>query len=97
VNILATGPDRIQERLEDAATILLRLEPAKDLDDLPGERRRLIGILDDLMFDQARTPGEGRIHATLARTDDLDACRIATRIYELHCALGRAYWGQHDA
>jgi hypothetical protein len=84
---LATGADRVQERLSHAAAdVLIRLRP----DDFPeGElRRKFIGIWDDLTFDQP-TANEGNIAATLNRTDDEDARAIARRILSLYSAISR--------
>jgi hypothetical protein len=52
-------------------------------------RRRLVGIKDDLAFDEP-TGAEGRIAATLAKTPDADASEIAGRILTLCCDLNSA-------
>ena len=65
VYILAAGTGSIQERLADAALILTRIRP----DDVPeGElRRKLVGILDDVTFEEPRQV-EGRIAASMKGT-----------------------------
>lgn len=80
---LATGTGRIQERLEGAAEVLLRLKP----DDFPDEelRRTFNGITDDLTYEQPQGE-EGRIAATLRVTSDEDARAIAKRILALYHA-----------
>jgi hypothetical protein len=85
-HILATGSGRIQERLLDAAHVLIRLRP----DDFPdGELRRTFnGVMDDLTFEQPEGE-EGRISATLSATDDEDARAIAKRIVRLYHAVNR--------
>jgi len=86
VDELATHPERVQESLAEAAIYLIRIQPA----DIQDEelRRMLIGIKDDLSFDEPKGK-EDRITATLQRTDDADASKIARRILELHDRLGR--------
>ena len=86
VYALAMGPGRVQERLADAAISLIRIKPV----DIPDEdlRRMLAAIKDDLSFDEPKGK-EGRIAATLQKTDDADASEIARRIFELYDQLGR--------
>jgi hypothetical protein len=83
---LATGTGRVQQRLVEAAIYLIRIRPV----DIPDDelRRMLIGIKDDLAFDEPKGK-EGRIAATLQKTDDADSSEIARRILELHDRLGR--------
>jgi hypothetical protein len=58
-----------------------------------GELRRiLIGIKDDLSFDEP-TGNEGRIIATLRGLDDDDAIAVARRILDLHRELFRLSLG----
>jgi hypothetical protein len=86
VDALATGAGRVQERLHNAAIVLVRLQP----NDFPeGElRRTFIGVLDDLTFEQA-TGDEGHIAATLRLTNDEDARAIAGRILHLYFETSR--------
>ena len=86
VRILATGSGRIQERLLDAAHVLILLRA----DDFPeGDlRRKFNGVMDDLTFEQPEGE-EGRISATLSAIDDEDARAIAKRIVSLYHAVNR--------
>jgi hypothetical protein len=83
---LATGAGRVQERLVEAAIYLIRIRPGDIADE--DLRRLLVAIKDDLSFDEPKGK-EGRIAATLQKTDDADASEIARRILELHDRLGR--------
>ncbi len=85
VRVLAVGSGRIQERLADAALVLVRIRPTDDLPEGP-LRRSLIGIRDDLTFEPAKE-GEGSIRATLKLTSDDDAQAIANRIVSLYHAV----------
>ena len=85
---LATGAGRVQERLADAALVLIRLKP----DDFPDDgdlRRSFVGVMDDLTYEQPQQEGEGRISATLKVTSDYDASEIAKRILALYHAVDR--------
>ena len=87
VDILATGSGRVQERLADAALVLIRLKP----DDLPEDadlRRTFNGVIDDLTYEQPQGD-EGAISASLRGTDDEDASAIAKRIVALYHATDR--------
>ncbi|HEY5379591.1 MAG TPA: hypothetical protein VIJ78_08640 [Pseudolabrys sp.] len=86
VHALATHPERVQERLAEAAIYLIRIQPAEIQDE--ELRRMLVAIKDDLSFDEPKRK-EGRIAATLQKTSDADASEIARRILELHDRLGR--------
>ena len=81
VDALTTHHGRVQERLAEAAIYLIRIRPADIQDD--ELRRMLIGIKDDLSFDEP-AGNEGRIAATLRKTDEADASAIERRILELH-------------
>jgi hypothetical protein len=83
---LATGAGRVQERLVKAAIYLIRIRPV----DIPDDelRRMLVAIKDEPAFDEPKGK-EGRIAATLQKTDDADASEIARRILELHDRLGQ--------
>jgi hypothetical protein len=83
---LATGAGRVQERLVEAAIYLIRIRPGDIADE--DLRRLLVAIKDDLSFDEPKGK-EGRIAATLQKTDDADASEIARRILELYDRLGR--------
>jgi hypothetical protein len=86
VDALATGMGPLRERLFEAKTYLMRIRPEQVLEgDL---RRTLIGINDDLTFDDP-TGDEGRIIATLRGLDDEDATAIARRILDLYSELLR--------
>jgi hypothetical protein len=90
VDELATGAGPLRKRLFEAETYLSRISPEQVPEgDL---RRTLIGINDDLSFDEP-TGNEGRINATLRGTDDEDATAIARRILELYCELRRLLLG----
>jgi hypothetical protein len=83
VHCLATGPGRVQERLAEAMTFLIRVRP----EDVPDElRRQLIGIKDDLTFDQP-SGSESRLEATLGRLSNEDASAIAARVLDLRNRL----------
>lgn len=87
---LATGVSSLQDRLADAALILIRLRP----DDIPeGQLRRTFeGVMDDLSFAEAQGQ-EGRIAATMKITNDEDARALAGRIFGLFIEMldrGRA-------
>jgi hypothetical protein len=73
---LATGAGLVQERLVEAAIYLIRIRPV----DIPDDelRRMLVAVKDDLAFDESKGK-EGRIAATLQKTDDADASEIARR------------------
>ncbi len=64
---LATGAGRVQERLFEAAIYFIQIRPV----DIPDEdlRRMLVAIKDDLAFEEPKGK-EGRIAATLQKTDD---------------------------
>ena len=85
VNALATSNGRLQDRLSDAASFLIRLQPADFPDDL---RRIFEGVIDDLTFGQAQGE-EGQIVATMKGTSDDDAKAIATRIFSLFVEMAR--------
>ena len=84
VHALATGAGRVQERLGEAAT---RLDPISR-DELPDDemmrRMLLVGITDDLKFEQGK---DGRLLATLRNLNDEDASALAGRILELYQRL----------
>jgi hypothetical protein len=84
VQCLATAPGRIQERLGEAMAFLHRISS----EDIPeGElRRQLVGIQNDLIFDQP-SGNESRLEATLRGLSDEDASTIAARILDLHDRL----------
>jgi len=87
VHELDSSAGRIQERLAKAATHLIQIQPQElSNDDM---RRMLVGIKDDLTFDEPEGK-EDRIAGTLRNTDDADANAIATRIVRLYRALYRA-------
>jgi hypothetical protein len=88
---LVTHPGRVQERLGEAFTFLVRIRPGE----LPaGELRQLlIGIKDDLTFEQAKGK-EGRLGATLLGLSDEDASAIAARILRLYEGLGELLDGK---
>ena len=73
---LATCAGRVQERLVEAAIYLIRIRPV----DIPDDelRRMLVAVKDDLAFDESKGK-EGRIAATLQKTDDAEASEIARR------------------
>jgi hypothetical protein len=79
-----TGVGRVQERLEEAYRYLGGAQPNEVADD--ELRRMLVGIKDDLTFDQP-VGSEGRLNATLRRLNDEDASAIAARILTLHDRL----------
>jgi hypothetical protein len=79
-----TGAGRVQERLEEAYKDLISAQPHDVADD--ELRRMLVGIKDDLTFDQP-AGSEGRLKATLRGLNDEDASAIAARILELHHRL----------
>jgi hypothetical protein len=83
---LATGAERVQERLVEAAIYLIRIRPVDRSDE--DLRHLLVAIKDDLSFDEPKGK-KGRIAATLQETADADASEIARRILELHDRLGR--------
>jgi hypothetical protein len=87
VHELVTGAGRVQERLRAAAIYLIRIRS----EDIPDEelRRTFVGIKDDLTFDEPKGT-EGRIAATLQKTNDEDASAIALRIFDLYRALDQA-------
>jgi hypothetical protein len=78
IDALVEGAGRVQERLGEAMTYLIRVRP----DEMPDDdlRRMLIGIKDDLTF-------EGQLPITLQNLNDFDASAIARRISELHDRL----------
>jgi hypothetical protein len=86
VHALATGVSPLQERLVDAALLLIRLQPH----DFPDKdlRRIFEGVIDDLSFDQAQGD-EGQIAATMKNTSDEDARAIAGRIFSLFVEMSR--------
>jgi hypothetical protein len=86
VDALATGADRVQERLAEAARHLVPVRP----EDISDEylRRTFIGVRDDLSLAQAQGD-EGRILATLKTMDDDKAGAIARWILGLHHELDR--------
>ena len=81
VQSLATGTGRINERLRGAVLSFIPLIP----DDFPEVelRRKFMGVVDDLTFQQAKG-NEGNIAATLGITSEEDASAIARRIFELY-------------
>jgi hypothetical protein len=87
VHALATGAGRVQERLGEATTYLTRI----NAENLPDEelRRMLVGIVDDLTFEQAKRD-QGRLGATVPILHDEVASSIACRILELYRRLDDA-------
>jgi hypothetical protein len=85
---LATSSGRMQERLADAATFLMRVR-REDISDEP-LGRNLVSVLNDLSYVQAPSD-EGRILATLKITSDENARAIASRIVDLYHALAHLY------
>jgi hypothetical protein len=85
IDTLATGSERIQERLQEAGAI--NLGPARP-EDIPYEdlRRILAGVKDDLSF-QPASGNQGTIAATMKITSDEDARAIARRILRLYDEL----------
>ena len=84
VNALATGSGSIQERLENAAIFLIRLQAGEDL---PEEHRATFeAILHELTKEQA-TGDEGNIRATLANTSSERGRALAGRILSLYTEL----------
>jgi|SRR5450830_914132 hypothetical protein len=81
VHELVVGAGRVQERLGEAAIYLIRIRS----ENMPEEalRRALVAIKDDLSFDEPKGT-EGRIAATLGKTNDADASAIALRIFDLY-------------
>ena len=90
VQCLVTGAGGVQERLGEAMTFLIRIRP----EDVPkGElRRQLIGIKDDLTFDQP-SGDESRLEATLQGLSNEDASAIAPRILDLRNQLWNEVMG----
>ncbi len=93
VYAMVTGAGRVQERLEKAYRDLIHAQPNQVADD--ELRRMLVGIKDDLTFDE---PGgsEGRLKATLRGLNDEDASAIAARILTLHTRLWEQLMGKTD-
>jgi hypothetical protein len=81
---LVTGAGRVQERLEESYRSLVAVQPKEIADD--ELRRMLVGIKDDLTFDEP-TGDEGRLRATLRRLTDEDANAIAARVLALRNQL----------
>jgi hypothetical protein len=85
VKFLATGTGSIQERLENAATVLITLSrPSGELS--PELNGQLSAVIQDL----TRTPSldiEGRIKATLRMMSDEEGAEIAQRIVSLYREL----------
>jgi hypothetical protein len=84
VYALVTHSGRVQERLEEAYRDLISAQPDDVADD--ELRRMLVGIKDDLTFDQP-AGSEGRLKATLRNLNDEDASAIAARILMLRDRL----------
>jgi hypothetical protein len=79
---------RMQERLADAATFLMRVRREDISDEHLG--RNLVSVLNDLSYVKAPSD-EGRILATLKITSGENARAIASRIVDLYHAL-RTCW-----
>jgi hypothetical protein len=84
VQALVTGAGRVQERLEDSYRSLVAVQPKEIADD--ELRRMLVGIKDDLTFDEP-VGDERRLRATLRRLTDEDASDIAARVLSLRNQL----------
>jgi hypothetical protein len=80
VHVLATGEGRVQERLNEAATYLIRIRP----EDLPDEELRpvLVRIKDDLTKHK-----EDTLVDALQTESDEDASAIAGRILDLYLRM----------
>jgi hypothetical protein len=85
VKFLATGTGSIQERLENAAMMLITLSrPSPELSP------ELNGELSAMIQDITKTPSqgsEGKIKATLRRMSDEECAAIAQRIISLYREL----------
>jgi hypothetical protein len=80
VRVLAMSDRPLQERLKGAALTLAPLLPKDFLD--ADARRKFVGIMDDLTFDE-RKGADGRIAATVGGLSDDDARKIIDRILDL--------------
>jgi hypothetical protein len=85
VHTLAVSDGPLAERLEYAAQYLIGLKP-DDFDDAD-QRRKFVGIREDLTIEEPRNAGEGRIRATTRLLSEHDAHAIAVRIFELFMEL----------
>jgi hypothetical protein len=81
---LVRGTRSIQERLESAAIYLIRLEAIKDFPpDLQGEFEEIMHELTKV----SAKGDEGTLQATLRETGDMDASKLAERIFSLYLSL----------
>jgi hypothetical protein len=85
VHTLAVADGPLAERLEYAAQYLNRLKPDDFGDE--AQRRKFVGIREDLTIEEPRNAGEGRIRATTQLLSGHDAHAIAVRIFELFMEL----------
>jgi hypothetical protein len=90
VQALVEGAGRVQERLGESYRSLVAVQPNELADD--ELRRMLVGIKDDLTFDEP-AGSERRLEATLRRLTDEDASAIAARILALRNQLWELLMG----
>jgi hypothetical protein len=82
VLILASGNGSVQDRLIDAyISSLMRLEP----DDLPKVLRKEFSELQyKLTRVEPSYPGEGRIHATISKMENIEANKVVEQIISIY-------------
>lgn len=79
------GSGNIQERLANAAMILIRLQPADK--DLPEELREEFGQLYHELTKETATGNEGNIVATTRKLTDEQGSKLAKRIFSIYPKL----------
>jgi len=89
VEVLATLPGTVQERLAQATSHLFLIRP-EDISD-EGLQQALGKIRAELTSQPAQG-SEGTVIATLATTSNADARQIARRILDLHSELEKQHY-----
>ena len=80
------GDGSIQERLANAATILIRLHPAGDKD-VPEELREEFKAVYHELTKENATGNEGKIAATTSKLNSEQAATLARRIFSMYTRL----------
>jgi hypothetical protein len=78
------GGGSIRERLEDAATYLIRLKPGE----IPAhERDNFVEVMEALTAHPAETPGEGSIRASVRKLTDEEVSALGRKILSIYISL----------